>query len=143
MCIRDRIYSDDDGKTWNGPIPIADTTKGNRGTLNVARDNYSGSDTEGYLLFSWYDARRDPENQEVDTFIAVFDPSVLPTPSHKNVSKSVDKSIESATKSISKLTKEEKAEQFKQKRIDRLRAKYERKLKGCLLYTSPSPRDRS
>jgi len=67
------IYSDDDGSTWHKHGPISDTNEGNRGTLNMGKDEVTGN-----ILFSWFDARGDLTNESINLFAAVMDPSKKP-----------------------------------------------------------------
>jgi hypothetical protein len=48
-------YSDDDGKTWTGPVQINDDT----GTNSQFNPKMAIDQTTGNLAFSWYDSRQD------------------------------------------------------------------------------------
>lgn len=75
------IYTENDGKTWSTPIPVADEELLNRGHSNItisipARNaNHNGQmvgNSTRDLLFKWYDSRRDATNQKFDAFAAVI-----------------------------------------------------------------------
>ncbi len=61
------VHTDDDGQTWSTVRPIADTNKQARGTLSMSRDPITGN-----LLFSWYDARDQEDQTNVNTFMAIL-----------------------------------------------------------------------
>ncbi len=61
------LHTDDDGQTWSIPRPIANTHLQARGEFNMSRDPFFGN-----LLFSWFDARGQQDQAEVNTFMAIL-----------------------------------------------------------------------
>ena len=61
------IISRDNGMTWSDPILINTTDFANRGYFSMALD-----ETNGNLVFGWYDGRNDPTFQSVEYFGAVL-----------------------------------------------------------------------
>ncbi len=59
------IYSDDDGVTWSDPVPV-DPAENSQFLPSIAVDP-----TTGNIAVSWYDARNDPDNKQVQFFAAL------------------------------------------------------------------------
>ncbi len=61
------LHTDDDGLTWSTPRPIANTHLQARGEFNMSRDPFTGN-----MLFSWFDARGQKDQANVNTFMAIL-----------------------------------------------------------------------
>ncbi len=66
------IHTDDDGQTWSIPRPIANTHIQARGEFNMSRDPFFGN-----MLFSWFDARNQKNQANVNTFMGILSKSEL------------------------------------------------------------------
>ncbi len=66
------IHSDDDGQTWSIPRPIANMDTQARGPINISRDPFTGN-----MLFSWFDARGQKDQANVNTFMGILTKSEL------------------------------------------------------------------
>ncbi len=66
------IHTDDDGQTWSIPRPIANTHLQARGEFNMSRDPFFGN-----MLFSWFDARNQKNQANVNTFMGILTKSEL------------------------------------------------------------------
>jgi hypothetical protein len=61
------VFSDNNGQSWSRPVLVANSVTSARGSISMKRDPVSGS-----IIFAWQDARNQENQQEVNTFLAIF-----------------------------------------------------------------------